>query len=189
MINEDIKEISDYLISSSSINSDFHPIDRFFLQPYIEQILQLDRNDFLLYNFEHGNTLYTSYLMLCLPELWKDITVEDLLNIIYRFTNDFSYFTFLYFTYKYVEIDSIKLILDLDVLQTKTRTEIKSYVKNQYENFVKDETDYLFFDVGAIGVKLEEWMYVKQNLLVDKRISPALLDLKQLERYVNSVCQ
>src|SRR5689334_19128333 len=97
MIDDKVKEISDFLITTSALYSDFHPIDRFFLQPYIQQIVNLNRNEFLLYNFELVNTTYTSYLLLCLPELWKDITVDDLYSIIKRFTNDFSYFTFIYF--------------------------------------------------------------------------------------------
>ena len=144
MVDEEIKELSDFLLVTSARNSEFHPIDRFFLQPYLKQIFQLNRNDFLLYNFELRNPLYSSYLMLCIPELWDDITVDDLLNIIDRFTNDFSYFTFIYFTYKFIEIDTIKFILSLHTLPIKSRGEIISYIRNQYMNFIKDETDYLF---------------------------------------------
>ena len=100
MIDEKIKEVSDFLISRSAEESDFHPIDRFFLEPYIKQILELNRNDFLLYNLQYANILYTSSLFLCLPELWEDITVDDLVSIVKRFTNDYSYFSFIYFTYK-----------------------------------------------------------------------------------------
>jgi hypothetical protein len=184
MIDEKIKELSDFLLGSSAQNSDFHPVDRFFLQPYIGQITELNRNDFLLYNLELVNTTYSTYLILCLPELWQDITVDDLLSIINRFTNDFSYFTFIYFTYKYVEINSIKLILELCNLKPDTENAIKSYIKNQYRNFLKTETDYFFFDVGAIGVENDDWMYIKQRLLVDSRIESALLDVAELDKYI-----
>ena len=187
MVDDQVKEISDFLITTSAHYSNFHPIDRFFLEPYIQQIVNLNRNDFFLYNFEHANTTYTSYLLLCLPELWEDITVDDLYTIIKKFTNDFSYFTFIYFVFKFLEINSIKMVLEISNLPSKTRKEIISYVKNQHQNFIKSETDYFFFDVGVIGVKNDAWMYNKQKLLTDKRVNPAILSLNELERYVNTV--
>jgi hypothetical protein len=187
MMDDQVKEISDFLITTSAHYSNFHPIDRFFLEPYIQQIESLDRNEFLLYNFELVNPTYVSYLLLCLPELWENITVDDLYSIVRKFTNDFSYFTFIDFTYKFLEVNSIKMILELSDLSTGTRTGINSYIQNQYQNFIKDETDYFFFDIGVIGVENDEWMYIKQRLLVDKRIEPALLSIEELKKYVEGV--
>jgi hypothetical protein len=189
MIDDQVKEVSDFLITTSALYSNFHPIDRFFLEPYVQQIVNLNRNDFLLYNFELGNTTYTSYLLLCLPELWEIITVDDLYSIIKRFTNDFSYFTFIYFTSKFLEVNSIKMVLEMSDLPIKTRKEIKSYIQNQYHNFIKSETDYFFFDEGIIGVKNDQWMYIKQKLLTDKRIEPALLNEDELKQYVKAFCK
>lgn len=187
MINEEVKEISDFLISKSAEESDFHPIDRFFLEPFIDQILKLNRNEFLLYNFQHANILYSSYLFLCLPELWEDIMLDDLINIIKQFKNDYSYFCFIYFTYKFIEIDSIKLILELPFINVESKNEIKSYVKNQYSNFLKSETDYFFFDVGVIGVKNEVWIDIKQRLLINSSIESSVETLEELEIYVMAI--
>lgn len=188
-MDDQIKEICDFLMTTSAHHSNFHPIDRFFLEPYIQPIESLDRNKFLLYNFELVNPTYVSYLLLCLPELWENITVDDLYSIIKRFTNVFSYFTFIYFTYKYLEVNSIKMILEISDLPIITRKEVNSYIQNQYSIFIKDETDYFYFDVGVIGVENDQWMYVKQRLLVDKRIEPALLSLDELKSYVSTVCE
>src|SRR5579863_1992449 len=105
-MNKRVMELSD-LISMKSIASSFHPIDKFFLEPYIDEIVALDRNSFLLYNLETKSNLYSTYLMLCLPELWLDITAKDLIDIIKRFTNILSFYGLIVFTYTFVEIDII----------------------------------------------------------------------------------
>ena len=112
-MQEQVKEISDILAERSVHESDFHPINRHFLRPFLPHILKCDRNDFLLYNFDSSSILYCNYLMLCLPELWEDITADDLIEVIYQFKKTYSYFSIISFTYKFVEVDIIKLILNL----------------------------------------------------------------------------
>lgn len=184
IIDEHVKEISDFLISTSAEEADFHPIDRAFLEPFIGQIVNLDRKAFIVYNFEYNNILYSSTLFLCLPELWQNMTADDLINIVKEFTTDYQYLCFVYFTYKFIEIDSIKLLLELPFLKTESKHEIKNYIKRQYNNFVKEETDYLFFDQGIFGCGTEVWKKIKQNFLTGGRIQSALATVEQLRYYV-----
>ena len=186
MIGQEIIEISDFLAIKSPNESAFHPINRDFLKPYLQQIFNLDRNSFLLYNIESTSALYSDYLMLSLPELWEDITVNDLIEIINNFKNTLSYCGLISFAYKFVEVNIMKLVLELPSLTKETRKEIRSYIENQYNTFLKSETDFFFFEEGAIGVTNDEWMYIKQKLLLDNRVEPALQNLEDLENYVQS---
>ncbi len=182
-----IKHLSDLIEKKATENSDFYPINRDVIEPYIYQILQLDRNEFLIYNIEQKSNLYSTYLMLSLPELWQDITVEDLIHIINSFRNVFAFYGIISFIYKFVEIDSIALVLKLTEVQPVFKDEIILFIKRQYSTFLKTETDYLFFDQGLIGVSIDEWLYIKQRLLTDNRISAALTNLNALKRYVTSL--
>jgi hypothetical protein len=98
----DIATFSDFIAVKAPKEAETHPIDRYFLNPYLEKILTFNRNNFLLYNLENRSTLYSEYLMLCLPELWEDITVIDLLQIIDQFTKTTSFYGLILFTYKFV---------------------------------------------------------------------------------------
>jgi len=184
MIDDRIVKLSDMLAIKSGKESECFPVDRYFLKPYIERIISLNRNDFLLYNLERVNNTYTVQLFLCLPELWVNIDFDDINEIIANLANVFSFFALINFTYRYVEVNIIGLIFRSSKVSSKFKTEIKNYLKTQYPNFFKSDSDYLFFEEGLYGVKIDAWKYIKQRLLLDKRIEPALGSIEELEAYV-----
>ena len=185
IVNSRIKQLSDIIAIKSGAESEIFPIDRSFLEPYLEEIFKLDRNDFLLYNLETVNTTYTIQLFLCIPELWEDISVDDLLAIIGRFTNPFSFFCIILFVHKYIEVNIIELILNLETISKETKEEIRQYIKNQYPNFLKTDTDMFLFSKKTYGENIDEWGYIKQKFLLDKRVKPAKQSIEELEQYVN----
>lgn len=187
-IENKVKEFSDMLVLEAARNAECFPIDRYFLNPYLEKILSMNRNAFLIYNLERLNNNYSVQLLLCLPELWKDITVKDLIEIVSNFTNSFSYYALILFTYKYIEINIIEIIFRLDILDSSIKTDIKIFLKTQYPNLLKTQGEIYVIDENLIGVKNEEWMYIKQILLCDKRIEPALSSIDELQEYVNKLC-
>lgn len=186
VVNKEIKILSDRIARKSILEAEHHPTDRYFLNPYVQDILKLDRNSFLLYNLEGVNNTYTEYLLLCLPELWVDITIDDLIEIINNFTNLFSYYAIILFTYKYIEVDIIELILNLKMLSNHIKPSIKDYLKSQYPNLLKNDGEIFIIDEDMIGVKNNDWMYIKQKLLLDKRVKPALQSIEELEIYIRT---
>jgi hypothetical protein len=186
-MDEDIKIFSDYIEIEASQKANCYPIDRYFLNPFVSDILQFDRNDFLLYNFEKVNNNFTIHLMLCLPELWTDITLDEILGIASKFSNSFSFYGLINFTYKYIEFDILREILDLPAIKSEFKIAIKQYLESQYPNFFKTESDFLFFEDGLWGVKIDDWLYVKQRLLIDKRVRPGLQSTYELKRYVEEL--
>lgn len=182
-----IREFSDFLAKTAALEAQCYPIDRYFLKPYIETILQIDRNSFLLYNLEKVNNNYSVQLLLCLPELWQDITVNDIVEIVYNFTNIFSFYALITFTYKYIEVNIIELILSLDKLNLKVKSEIKDFLKTQYPNLLKSDGEIFVIDESLIGVSNDDWMYIKQILLSYEKIKPALFSLNGLKNYVETL--
>lgn len=49
-IENKVKEFSDMLVIEAARNAECFPIDRYFLKPYLEKILLMNRNSFILYN-------------------------------------------------------------------------------------------------------------------------------------------
>ncbi len=85
---------------------------------------------------------------MCLPELWIDITLDEVLRIASNFSNSFSFYALITFTYKYIETDIFQEILVLPIVKSKFDVAIKQYMQTQYPNFLKTESDYLFFEDG-----------------------------------------
>jgi hypothetical protein len=186
-MNEKIKDLSDLIAVKSANEAQCFPIDRYFLEQYLNDIFKLDKQDFLLYNFEKVNVNYTVHLMLCLPELWEDITLDEIIHLMRRFTNTFSFYAMINFTYRYIEIDILGLILHLECLNDSFIFQIKEYLKNQYRNLLKTESDYLFFEERLWGIDNSSWMYIKQKFLLDERVAPALQSLNELHKHIVSL--
>ncbi|SKC95075.1 hypothetical protein SAMN05660461_0218 [Chitinophaga ginsengisegetis] len=184
MMDDRIKQLSDYISYHSAREAASFPIDRYFLEPYINEILGFNRNDYILYNFEKGDITYSKVLMLCLPDLWENITVDDLILIIDRFTNDFSYYALLVFTSAYLEIDLIPLILGLDTVSSERRKEIKRFLLSQYPNLLRSEEDIFWNHEEILGIHISDWEYNKQKFLLDTRILPAKRTMDELREYI-----
>jgi hypothetical protein len=187
-MDEKIIMLSDMLEKKAKSEANCYPVDRYFLEPYLQQILKVNRNHFMLYNLERMNNTYVVQLLLCLPELGQNLYVDDVIEIINGFSNIFSFYAFIEFTYKYVEVNIVELILELPSVSIKNKQNILHYlISSFYPNLIKSDGDYLFFKEGLYGVQPDAWAYTKQVLLIDKRIKPALTNLTQLEKYFKSL--
>jgi hypothetical protein len=186
LIGKEVKELSNEIASKAQVESDCFPIDRFFLDKYINNILTLDKQQFLLYNFELINPTYSSQLMMCLPELWIKTNADDIEELACNFTNVFSYYTLINFAYTYIEIDMITFILEMECVDVKFKKEIISYTKGVCATYFKEKDD-VFFKENLYGITLEQLYYVKQVLLLDNRLHPALETAGELHNYLTKL--
>lgn len=184
--NTKIRQLVEDLSDRSSREATIFPIDREFVLGYLNIIQKLNAVEFLFCNLELMDSLYVNQLFVCLPEVWQKITVDDISEILESFTRVYSYYSLLKFTYKYLEIDIINLILESrKVNESKSyRAEIISYLKSQWNVLIKSPGDLEDFRDGFIEVNYDEWMYIKQRLLVDARVLPALIDFDEMEQYI-----
>ncbi len=177
LVTDKIKKLSDSIASTSFEKVEhYFPIDRYFLEDYgyLEELKKTDPVEFLFYNLEGVNVNYTNHLILCLPELWDDIDYDDLVALIENFTNPFSFYTLIEFTYKYLEIDLLDEVFNNDKVKDEFKKHCIEYFPNIIATFYLDEDDYEVFDENLMGVHINDWSYTKQRLLVDKRIKPAV---------------
>jgi len=176
----EIKTLSDTIVFSAIREALNAPVDRFFLERYLHEILALDAEKFLLYNLENVNNTYSVRLLVCLPELWENMEFEHIKKLINSFTNVFSFYAILQFTHKYLEIDIFEMIYENENVKLGFKKDISGYLINQCANLIMDEDDYFEFEKGLIGVSLRDWSYIKQKLLLDSRIKPATKSLNEL---------
>lgn len=173
------------VINSEAVNeSEIYPVDRKFLTKYYNQIMELNKLPFIYYNFEKGDPTYSMQLTLCLPEMWKEISVDDIEVLFISFTNIFSFYALLEFSYKYIEVDLFDLFFKSDVSKD-VKIDVKEYFINSgYPNLIKSDSDYMFLDKTVLGINYSDWMYIKQKLLIDGRIKPALQSIDEIKSIV-----
>ncbi|MEO3403038.1 hypothetical protein AAFN85_03990 [Mucilaginibacter sp. CAU 1740] len=186
VLDNQLKNYVYSLAEQAGDESEIHPVDRKFLEKHLDEIKSYNTLSFLYYNLEMVNDLYVTQLFACLPEIWKDIKLDNLITLSENFTNVFSYYTLIKFTYKYIEIDIIEIVLNI-IIAKKDRNCLKSvidYLHRQWNVLIKSEETMMDFEDGFIDVDYQEWMDIKQKFLLDKRVKPVLLTYPEMKIYV-----
>jgi len=170
MLNlDDDSKIENFVLDLSvqAKRSEIHPISRNLINFYLPDILNADPEKFVYYNIKWGSDLYCTYLFACLPEVWVKINMERLLDLSDEFTSPLSYYTLIKFTYKYIEIDIIKMILERKKLSgNRGLTDaILNFLERQWNLLVKSEADLEDFEDGTVDVKYDDWMDVKHRFV------------------------
>lgn len=190
LITKQVEDLSNEISSLSAMEADFFPVDRIFLEQYVPEIDSVDYLEFILFNIEKVNPTYVTQLFLCLPELWIKITYDDFDILIDNFSNSFSYYTLILFTYKYLEIDILDLIVNKSIVKGYY-TNVKEYLILQGNVIIKtDEERYdLEFNEGKdfLLYDTSKWSYIKQKLLTDSRIKEAKQDYNYLKARISEL--
>lgn len=183
--NSGIREYVRLLADKAQDESAIFPVDRVFLEQHLDEIKSIDASAFIFNNLEMVNDTYVNQLFVCLPEVWSEIVIDDLKDMCNCFTNAHSYFTLIKFTYKYIEVDIIEIVLRiLQKKETNYLPQILEYLKNQWNVLVKTESDVEDFENGFINIDYNEWKYIKQKFLLDRRVLPALLNINDVKAYI-----
>jgi hypothetical protein len=185
ILNNNLKNYVLSLANEAQTESKVFPVDRIFLKRHLKEIESLDYTSFLYYNLELTADTYVNQLFICLPEIWINVSLDDLIEISKLFTNVHSYFTLIKFTYKYIEIDIIQIVLYIaKEKKISYLNQILEYLENQWNTIVKSEGEMEDFEDGFIDVDYAEWKYIKQKFLIDNRIKPAFLNFNEVKHYV-----
>ena len=190
LVSEWIKQVSDEMASRSVHESEYHPIDWNFVKPYLDEILSFNTVEFVYCNFERVNPLYTNHLFLCLPHLWEKIDVDDLIFMIKNFTNNFSYFTLLQFTYGHLRIDVIPLVFQFNSMTVADRRDFVQYLDLQWNILIEgmyDDEDLNLYGKQFLNYDPVRWSLITEKLVIDDRIKPALTDSGEFRTYINEL--
>jgi len=191
-VSEEVKTLSHAIAVKAMKEAEYFPVDREFLNPYVIRIFQLNPVEFIFHNLERVNPTYTNILFLCLPEVWENIEVDDLLYMMNSFSNTFSYYTLIQFTYKYLEIDILQLIIK-QAEKSEVYGAVREYLQNQWNVIIKSEYERVELEEGVeqeyFQYNANQWNYIKQKLLLDERVKPALTTYDGLEDYIWSIVE
>lgn len=185
-VSQNVAILSSEIARRSIIESNFFPIDREFLvmNDYVHEIKKINIVEFIFFNVESTNQTYAKLLFLSLPEIWESITIDDMEYLVANFSNDISYFIIIEFTYKYLEIDILEIVLRLSQRNVLLHKEIKNYLNLQWNVLIKSEEERELLEYGyekeVYGYNILRWNYIKQVFLLDIRVKPAMLNFEDL---------
>lgn len=185
--NNQIITLSKHLAQKGTQEAAYHPIDRAFLLDYLDEILSLDKADFIRFNFDYEYQTYVELFFASLPELWEGIDVDDVIDIFEGFSTPAGYQNLVLFTYKYLEVNFIDLIFHSESVTTAHKEELRKWLDWQWISLLKDESDY-FLSEKDVFANLDVWKIIKQQFLIDARIEPAITDESELKEYISSIC-
>lgn len=181
-----VRILCEEILKRSPDESDYFPIDRRFLEPYLARINQEDEREFIYFNLENATRGYAIQLLVCLPEVWERADMDDIEEILASLTRTFGYFILVEFSYKYLEIDILPLILNYAKNSGK-HAEISDYLRRQWNILIKSEEEQDELEHGheaeAFGYERDRWIYIKQKLLVDDRARPAVYNYEYISQY------
>lgn len=191
LVTDTVKSLSDVIAIRSLDEADYFPIDRLFLNQFMEQILSFNEIEFLFYNIEKVNPTYVNLLFLCLPEIWEKISGSDLEFMIKNFTNHFSYFTIIEFTYKYIKVDIMLLLIECIKHDKDICLMVLNYLSNQRDVLVMAKEEEIDLKQG-IGKEFfqynhDQWLYIRQRLLLDDRIQFTLKSDLKIKKHINAL--
>lgn len=184
-INPCVKQLSDLLaVSSTKQKVDYFPIDRFFIEKngYLEKVLSVDYLEFLFCNLENVNSTYTVQLFVCLPELWNKVTYNNIILLIENFTNSFSFYSLIEFTYKYLKIDLFNEIFYNNNVEIRFKKECISFFLNTFENLYLEEYDYIEFKENSFGISLNQIESLQYKFKNDTNFNPTLTKIELYEK-------
>jgi len=189
-ISKSVKLLADEIAVRAVNESSYFPVDRLFLEPFMERILGVNPIEFILYNIEMVNPTYSNTLFLCLPELWENLNLNDFQLLIKSFSNCFSYFSLIEFSYKYLEVNIIELIISY-AKRTRFGEDVKQYLKNQWHVLFKEADEEIELEQG-IGKEFfkydpNRWSYIKQKLLLNDSFTPAIQEQKFVFQYISNM--
>ena len=107
------------------------PLDRhsiISILPTINKFSREERIEFIsaASNFYNDKNFF-SRLMTCIPEVWEDITYDDLVSIICCIKGSVSLMSIVEFFYKYLEIDIFDIALTCSSIPKEERRIVISY--------------------------------------------------------------
>ena len=182
-----IEKLSNRIAIEAPSRVSYFPLDRFYLINFINEIKQLGVHDFVFYNLENVNTTYTVQLLVCLPELWEELSLNALEEMVNKFTNEFSFYAFIEFTYKYLRVDFFYLIFSNELINSELKISLLNHFWLQCENLFLDELEIEEFEKSMFGVTLGDFNYSRQRLLIHEQVNSAHENSGNLMKYLSQV--
>ncbi len=164
------------------------PVDRYSVFPLLSAINKFNHVEKLTFIVEasnyYNNKNFFPRLMTCLPEVWEDISYEDVLQMISQVKGNVSLMSIVEFFYKYLEIDIFDIVLHDEHLSIEQKKHLISYYADRFSFLLRDDNvDKRWYSEKIMGITLEPMMLLKERFLKDHRFVEALTDPTEMKPY------
>lgn len=161
-----MKKYIDFLVKELERKKNISDAGVSFFVAYKADILKQDKLVFLIDCFNHSeiNYKYMQYLLLTIPEVWKDFSLDDWKFIIRNVKRKSKYkvlyddegcFEDIKFLFKWIEVDSVDLYRNDSKINERDKNildrVIKSYAYDIYKDPEHSNLDYEWFEEGVYG--------------------------------------
>ena len=173
-----IEKMSIEIWKGATTGSLYYPVDRMYLQNFIHGLSKIDNVDFIIFNLNNFPALYSTQLLYCLPELWLNFDDTDLHSVLEGLTDNQSMFSFIILTYKLISVDIFGFIKSKQLYND----DLFIMLKNQSQNLLINEDEQGDFE--EIGVPVEDWIYIRQLLLIIQYVIPASNNMETINERI-----
>ncbi|MGE5657474.1 MAG: hypothetical protein ACM37W_12780 [Actinomycetota bacterium] len=172
------------------------PLSRRFVLPYLPQLMKADKLELLVYSFKNFDRGENESFLLCIPELWEFMKIEDWTNlinllsprpIITVFDSTGCYSDIIFFI-KWLNLDGLQFALSLDSLNAEDKQQICHYCRANVSFLQRDHEDFEDFD-GKILCLADSLLNYRSKLLAqEQNLLPTYSDLVSFQNYVDGIC-
>lgn len=151
--------------------SDIYPIDRNFIKLHLQEFINtFDKKEIILFHLNNCPYDYSIKFLLCTPEIWQILSLEDWEEIIYKverpikvryLIDDIGNFNDILFLNRYIGINVFKLIEENPNLPPDKKKSILNYFKIAPENLLYTSWDEELFTDKWIAEKKHFITYQK----------------------------
>lgn len=186
-----LTEIYDRAWSESSVL----PLSRRFILPYLPQLMKADKIELLAYSFKNFDRGENESFLLCTPELWQSMKLEDWAALIkllsprpaisiFDPTGSYSDMIFLI---KWLNLDGLKFALSLDCLNAEDKQQICHYCRANISFLQRNHEDFEDFD-GETWCFADSLLSYRSKLLTqEQRLLPIYSDEISFQNYVDEI--
>jgi hypothetical protein len=170
------------------------PISRKFILPYLPQLMTFNRFELLSYSLSNRDIGDNISLLLCVPEIWESMKLEDwstLARMIsprptFRAFEPTGYYSDIVFFIKWLNLDGLKFALSLDISEEDKKL-ICQYCFFDY--FLQlDDKDFDDFD-DQVYCSLDLILEHRAKLLVeDPSLLPTYSNQASFSQYAKNIC-
>jgi len=192
ILKESFREYLIEMIVRAREEAEWHPVDRMFIEQKYSEIFNIDPVMFVYSNFEiTTSSIWPITLFLCLPEIWRELDVDDIKLMIESFESIFSFFFLIEFTGKYLQIDILPMILNSENVMAHFKEGLIEYLKLQWHVLLmtEDTQDSLENDMEGVYLKYDrlQWQEIRDKFLQDNRVQESKLNFSDFKKYLSSL--
>jgi len=172
------------------------PLSRSFILSYLPELMKADKLELLAYSFKNFDKNENQCFLLCVPELWELMKIEDWATLmelmsprptigIFDPTGCYSDIIFLI---KWLNLDGLQFSLSLNCLDAEDKQKICQYCRANASFLQPEHENFEDFDGEILCLADSVLSYRSKLLAQDQLLLPIYFDEMSFQKYVDGIC-